>query len=221
MQQIPELARFQLAQQIETRLDRDAKPGAILLFYNATGINRLIPLTTGSPFFHVAIYAGDMEVVESRPSGVVRRSLRDVDDIHDFVIIPAPQHAGQHALDWATTQLGDGYDRTDVLVMLMDRIFPNARLNYTPSDKWTCGEFVAIAFDQAGVCLFPDHQIAEIEPGDFARFVPSDEFPETKAQTWLKNIAFVGANLAVLAGLYCVARYVVRPLAKRRGTHLG
>lgn len=210
MQQIPELAKFQTAKQIETRLDRDAQPGDMLLFYNATGVNRVIPLVTGSPFFHVAIYAGDMEVVEARPSGVVRRSLRDVDDIHDFVIVPAPQHAGQKALDWAATQLGAGYDRTDVLVMLLDRIFTNFRINYAPSDKWTCGEFVATAFDQADARLFPDLNLVDIEPGDFARFVTPADLPETSAQTRLKNLAFAGSTVVATVGLCFLARYVFR-----------
>lgn len=210
MQHIPELTKFEAAKQIEARLDRDAQPGDMLLFYNSTGINRVIPLVTGSPFFHVAIYAGDMEVIEARPSGVVRRSLRDVDDIHDFVIIPAPQHSGHGALNWAATQLGSGYDRTDVLVMLFDRIFTAFRINYTPSDKWTCGEFVATAFDHTDARLFPDLDLAEIEPGDFARFVPPTDLPETKTQTMLKNIAFAGSSLVAIAGLCFAARYIFR-----------
>ena len=210
MQPISELARFELAQQIEARLDRDAQPGDILLFYNAEGINRLIPLATGSPFFHVAIYAGDLEVIEARPSGVVRRSLRDVTDIHDFALIPAPQDAGQVALNWAATQIGAGYDRTDVLVMLCDRIFRHLHINYAPGDKWTCGEFVATAFSYAGERLFPDIELEDVEPGDFGRLVPLNELPETRAETTWKNLAFVISNLAALAGLFLLARYVLR-----------
>ena len=39
-------------------------------------MNRLITWFTGSPFYHVALYAGDQHVVEARPQGVVRRDLK-------------------------------------------------------------------------------------------------------------------------------------------------
>lgn len=196
---------------VERRLER-ARPGDILLFYNATGVNHLIPLLTRSPFFHVAIYGGDADVIESRPSGVVRRDLRNVNDIHDFVVIPAPAGAGRNALAWAGTQLGAGYDRLDALVIGLNRVFSHLHLNYNPGGKWTCGEFVATAFDRAGECLFPDMQLADVEPADFARLLPPEQCPPDliKAEARDRLVAMATAVTALLVVAYAVRRTVRR-----------
>ena len=80
-------------------------------------------------------------------------------------------------MQWAMQQVGDGYDKWDVGVIILERIFKRLHLNYTPSDKFTCGEFVATAFEEAGVTLFPDCELSVIVPGDFARYLPAGAIP--------------------------------------------
>src|SRR5205807_36613 len=41
---------------------RQPRPGDVLLFHRATGLNRVITWFTRSPYYHVAIYAGDSHV---------------------------------------------------------------------------------------------------------------------------------------------------------------
>jgi hypothetical protein len=106
---------------------------------------------------------------------VVRRDLRSKEGGHSWTVIPAPQGHGAAALEWARTQIGDKFDRFDFLVILFDRIIAGLMIHYEPFGKYSCGEFVARAYREAGVVLFPDLQDADVEPADFARFVPLKE----------------------------------------------
>lgn len=155
-------------------VDREAvakpKPGDILLFHNAKGLNRLITSFTGSPFYHAALYAGEGRTVEARTSGVVRQDLRGRET--DFVVAPAPEGKGKKAMDWAETQVGDAYDDLDIAVIVLDHLCRFVHFNYTPRNKFSCGEFVAVAFDKAEAHLFPERDLGDIVPGDFAPFVP-------------------------------------------------
>jgi len=146
---------------------RDPQPGDILLFHHARGENRFITLFTRSPFYHAAIYAGEGRAIESRPSGVRCNSLEGREN--DFVAVAAPEGKGREALAWARTQIGSPYDNLDVVVIILERLFTHLHLNYTPGDRYTCGEFVARAFDAAGVRLFPEQDIEKVVPGDLAR----------------------------------------------------
>ncbi len=149
------------------------KPGDILLFHNARGLNRLITGFTGSPFYHAALYAGEGRTVEARTPGVVSQDLWGREN--DFVVAPAPEGKGEDALAWAQTQVGDAYDDLDVGVIILDRLCRFIHFNYTPRDKYSCGEFVAVAFDKVGVPLFPICDLGDVVPGDFARFVPAPQ----------------------------------------------
>lgn len=147
------------------------EPGDILLFGSATGLNRVITWFTRSPYYHVALYAGDDCVIEARPRGVIRRDLRGREGAHDYVVVPTPQGKKGQALRWAEAQIGDGYDRLDVAVIVLERLFRHLHINHTPRGKFTCGEFVAMAFAEVGAPLFPDRAPAEIVPADFARYL--------------------------------------------------
>ena len=143
------------------------KPGDICLFYNARGICRLITWFTKSRFYHVGIYDGDEHVVESRPVGVIRRDLRKAND-PDYVVIPTPQDKGTKALEWARTQIGDNYDVPGVMVLVLERLFTNLHINYKPpQSRFSCGQFVLCAFQEAGVELLPDQEPETAVPADF------------------------------------------------------
>ncbi len=146
------------------------EPGDILLFHNAKGLNRLITAFTGSPFYHAALYAGDGKTVEARTPGVLRQDLRGREN--DFVVAPAPEGKGRKALAWAETQIGDAYDTIDIAVIILDHLCRFIHFNYTPQNKFSCGEFVAVAFDKADIHLFPERDLGDIVPGDFAPLVP-------------------------------------------------
>ena len=148
----------------------NANPGDILLFHKARELNWLITGFTHSPFYHAALYAGEGKTVEARTPGVVRQDLRGREN--DFVVAPAPEGKGEAALAWAQSQVGDAYDDLDVGVIILDRLCRFLHFNYTPRNKYSCGEFVAVAFDKAGVPLFPERDLGDVVPGDFARFAP-------------------------------------------------
>src|SRR5262249_3119431 len=132
--------------------------GDILLFTHARGLNLVITTLTRSPYYHVGIYAGEGTVVEMRVKRALIRDLRGKAGAHHFVVIPAPDGKGKEALHWARheVRMGARYDERDIMVMLLDRIFFNLHLNYTPNTEYTCSEFIAVAFDKVGVRLFPD-----------------------------------------------------------------
>ena len=152
-------------------------PGDVLLFAHATGWNRVITLLTHSRFYPVAIYAGDFQVVEARPQGVVSRDLRGPEGTHFCAILPSPEGKGLAALAWAKSQIGGKYDRWDILVIVLEHIFIHLHLNYAPPGRFSCGEFVARAFEAAGFCPFPGRDAADIVPGDFGHLLPPGAEP--------------------------------------------
>ena len=153
---------------------QEPRPGDILLFCNARKFNRLITWFTKSPYYHVAIYKGDGFVVEARPRGVVERDLNGPDGDKAFDVIPSPhgREVGCDALEWAQQQIGAKYDKIDVAVIILERIFENLKINYTNRNKFSCGEFVACAWENAGARLFPDREAESVVPADFATFLP-------------------------------------------------
>ena len=120
----------------------------------------------------MAIFDRDTFTIEARQRGVVRRDLRSKEGGHIWTVIPAPQGYGPAALEWARSQIGDKFDRFDLLVILIDRVFRPLQIHYEPFGKYSCGELVARAFREAGVVLFPELQDADVEPADFAQFLP-------------------------------------------------
>lgn len=163
----------------EGEIDPDlpyARPGDILLFNRAKGMNRIITWFTKSPFYHVGIAMGDGKVVEARIRGVVIRDLMGPDGDKRFEIIPAENVGGQEvalaAMEWALTQVGDGYDPVNILGIVLDRLLTCTTCSLTLPNRWACGEFVATAFAEAGEDLFPDYDIHTVVPADYAFFLP-------------------------------------------------
>ncbi len=152
---------------------QEPQPGDLLLFCNARKFNRLITWFTKSPYYHVALYRGDGHVVEARPRGVVDRDLNGPDGDKSFDVISSPhgREKGEAALEWAIQQIGAKYDKTDVAVIVLERMFKKLHLDYTSHDKFSCGEFVSCAFENAGVQLFPDCPAEKVVPADFAQFL--------------------------------------------------
>jgi uncharacterized protein YycO len=149
------------------------RPGDVLLFNRAKGLNRLITWFTKSPYYHVGISMGNNEVVEARPRGVVVRDLTGPDGDKRFEIIPREQFGEEtslRALEWAKTQIGDGYDPFNVLSIVLDRTFTCCAINASLPNHWACGEFVVTAFEEAGKPLF-DKPTAAVVPADFAQFL--------------------------------------------------
>ncbi len=168
-----QMARRRLELAGQASRQPEPKPGDILLFYNARGLNRIITGFTGSPYYHAGIYAGDNTAVEARTPGVQWNALAERS--HDFMVAAVPAHAGKRALDWAKARVGDGYDTLDIGIVILDRICRKLHFNYTPSSRFTCGEFVARAFEETGHRLLPDVDANETVPGDLARLLPSEE----------------------------------------------
>lgn len=55
-----------------------------------------------------------------------------------------------------------------MFVIALEHIFTHWHINYTTPDRYTCAEFVATAFDHAGVRLFPKMDLDEIAPANLA-----------------------------------------------------
>ncbi len=154
----------------------EPQPGDILLFVHGHRLfDDFIKLMTLSKYYHAAIYASQGNVWEARPRGVELNSLQGRRGT--FVVIPAAGGKGREALAWAETQKGAGYDRIDNLVILLEHVFVRLHLNIVPKGKYSCAEFVATAFYHAGERLFPDRDLNDIEPKDFARLRPPDAQP--------------------------------------------
>jgi uncharacterized protein YycO len=146
--------------------------GDILLFYRPVGKDRVISLVTKSPYFHVALGCEPHVIVEAVPRGVRRRDLRSAREQHPYLVIPAFTDSSAAAVAWALAQVGDGYDSADLAVIILHRIFKMFQINHTVGDRFTCGEFVASAYEHAGRRLFPDIDTEDVVPADFARFLP-------------------------------------------------
>lgn len=153
----------------------ELKPGDLLLFHHARGTNRLITLVTKSPYYHVALSLGGERVIEARPNGVELNDLRKRAGGEVLTRIPAPGTKEEvlAATSWALTQVGEGYDSTGAIAMLLDRAFIHLHVNKVVGDRFTCGEFVALAYRKAGRDLFSDIEPEDVEPADFARLLTS------------------------------------------------
>ena len=148
------------------------KPGDILLFCHARGLTRLVPWFTRSRYYHVAICEDDWHVVEARPNGVVRRDIKHEKD-NVFRVIPMPENLGEIAIEEARRNLGCPYDVFDV-VLIMLRRWVRRKIRHRDPHKFTCGEFITLAWRKAGIDLFPDMDAAMVIPADFAQFLPPD-----------------------------------------------
>lgn len=153
---------------------KQARPGDLLLFNRAKKLNRLITWFTRSNYYHVGIFKGGTRVVEARPRGVVERDLNGPDGDKSFVLIPAPggEQTGRKALEWAETQVGDGYDPINVAAIVFDRVFSCWRLSYGLKHRYSCGELVAEAYEKAGEELFPNCAAESIVPAHFEKLLP-------------------------------------------------
>jgi uncharacterized protein YycO len=155
----------------------ELKAGDLLLFFHARGTNRIITLVTKSPFYHVALSLGGERIIEARPNGVELNDLRERAGGEVFTRVAAPGTKEEvfGATRWALTQVGDGYDATGAVAMILDRAFVHLHINKTTGDRYTCGEFVAQAYRNAGRNLFPDIEPEDVEPADFARLLPAPQ----------------------------------------------
>ncbi len=150
----------------------EKQSGDILLFYNAGGLARVITWVTRSPFYHVAIYAGNNHVVEARLPGVIQRDITN----NYYLVIPAPQGKGPAALEWAKQQLGDDYAVLQVLVNSLDRIvFRLPAAFKRQNNRFSCTELVDAAFMQVGVDLLPERRPEGLLPVDFVGLLPKGE----------------------------------------------
>jgi hypothetical protein len=154
-----------------------AKPGDIVLFHHARGMNRIITMVSGSRYYHVGIYAGGTQVIESRISGVSKRNLIEAKFQLRFRIIPAPggPEVGRAALEWAEKHLGERYAYFSVFALSLDRLierfFGPVDIIWRQRARVSCGEFVAQAFEEAGEKLFPGVASDSVAPWDFARLL--------------------------------------------------
>lgn len=147
--------------------------GDLLLFHNAKGMNKLITMFTRSPFYHVAIYDADNMVVEAQLPGIQHNNIGRHSG--DYVVAPAPEGKGPDALAWAKTQIGDAYDRLDLVVMFLDHLCRFIHFNYQPHNKFTCGGFVATALYEVGVPMFPKDRLSNVVPADFEHLVSEEQ----------------------------------------------
>lgn len=183
------IARYCGSEQAEPENDIDpklpqVKAGDILLFNHAKNANRLITNFTDSPFYHVGIGLDGGRVIEARPRGVVIRDLAGNDGDRRFEIIPresiAREEEARRAIAWAKEQLGDGYDPANALSIVLNRCFEAFSYKASLPDRWTCGDFVATAFQHAGGELFPGRSAANLVPADYARFLPENRDAPTQ-----------------------------------------
>ncbi len=84
------------------------------------------------------------------------------------------REVGEAALRWAQSKIGAKYDKLDVAVIVLDRVLKTLKLKGRDHSRFSCGEFVACAWQHAGADLFPSRDASEIVPTDFAVFLPGD-----------------------------------------------
>ena len=103
----------------------------------------------------------------------MRRDLRK-GAVRCFRVIPAPLDKGPEALACAEKQVGEDYAFVGVAALVLDDLFTRWNIFYTRPGHWTCGQFVARAFEQAGVRLFPGRDPVTVTPWDFSRLLDPD-----------------------------------------------
>lgn len=149
-------------------------------------MNRIITMVSGSRYYHVGIYAGGTEVIESRIKGVSKRDLSEARLQLKFRVIPAPggPEVGRVALQWANKHMGERYAYFSVFTMSLDRIidrfFGPVDFIWRQRARVSCGEFVAQAYEAAGEKLFPGMDSDSVAPWDFARLLRQHSLKEKR-----------------------------------------
>ncbi|HEX8464891.1 MAG TPA: hypothetical protein VF627_09775 [Abditibacterium sp.] len=154
------------------------KPGDILLFSHAKGLNRLVTWFSHSRYYHCSIYEGQGHSIEARPEGVVRRDLMK-DSGAVFRVIPMPESASEQVVEYARGCLGKHYSVLDVFLIIWRQLFPRFRVPIVNDNSLICSEMICLAWRRAGLDLFPGHDASTLLPTDFERFLPPDSRDET------------------------------------------
>lgn len=147
--------------------------GDILLFYRPRGLGIFVSLLTRSPYYHVALGIDSKRLVEAVANGVIQSDLDSKRGKRFVVIPPQDKASAERAVSWAIGKIGDGYDPKDLLAIALGRIFGRLQVHFVTGDRYTCAEFVAMAFKEGGADLFPDLDPEEVIPADFARLLPA------------------------------------------------
>ena len=141
----------------------------------------LVSLLTRSPYYHVALGIDSKRLVEAMANGVVQSDIESKRGEH-FLVTPAPNKKAERAVRWAKGKIGDGYDPNDLVAIALERTFKGLHVHFVTGDRYTCAEFVTMAFKEAGHILFPDLDPEEVIPADFARLLPVEKSSGTEGR---------------------------------------
>lgn len=157
---------FAIFQRQPSEIDQEhLERGDLVLFPPDGSIGAtIIDIATHSHYHHVALYDTDDMVIEAEPSGVRRYPIgkRKIIGIR----LPLNQHKKSLSVDWAVARIGKPYDRRAIILIGIDRVFPNLRS--TPdANRYTCAVFVSESYHAVGIDLLPGHDWGDLVPGDF------------------------------------------------------
>lgn len=144
-----------------------AGPGDLVFLaknLSSCSFERAVTDVASSPYYHVAIIAGDGRVVHAMPRGVVCQTLGDFladfePDSVEIVHVDAAEDAKRRASEFAESKVGLAYND----IFAPDCINSEGQLSYY------CSQLVTEAYD--GVIEFPEHKLNfKDEDGDFIEY---------------------------------------------------
>ncbi len=131
---------------------------AVLLFRGRGLISWLIRWQTRGNYSHAALLRPDGMIVEAwQGKGVQVKAMTDLAEVDIYSVAMTPEQWGT-ALDYATSQVGRGYDYWAVIRFI-------DRRNMPANDKWFCSELVFESLARAGVRLFERIMPWAVSPG--------------------------------------------------------
>lgn len=124
-----------------------------------------------APVQHALVYVGDGMVVQAMPSGAELIRLEDASPVVMWStgLIPLSSYKGHLVAHEALQLVGTPYSFLDYLSMALERFGVHSNLirdRVASSGHLICSQLVVLAYERAGIELFPATFPGDITPGD-------------------------------------------------------
>lgn len=124
-----------------------------------------------APVQHALVYVGNGMVVQAMPSGAELIRLEDASPVVKWStgLIPLTEEEREEVMWQALDLVGTPYSFLDYVSIALERlgIRPKWVLNrVATSERLICSQLVTLAYERAGVLLFPGTFPGDVTPGD-------------------------------------------------------
>jgi cell wall-associated NlpC family hydrolase len=133
-----------------------------------------------APVQHALVYVGNGMVVQAMPSGAELIPLEEASPVVKWSTDLVPLQAWQRLTiaDEATALVGTPYSFLDYLSLALERFGVHSKLirdRVQSSGHLICSQLVVLAYERAGIDLFPGTFPGDVTPGDLWKLLKNLE----------------------------------------------